>query len=190
MPANRQPLLLLWLVLGPLVAGLLGIRCALAQTTVARHVVAAGGQRTTAGVYEVRATLGQALAGTAAGSAVEVRAGFWPGNSPVVVAVPGGEPATPAIPRAFGLAPPRPNPLTATTSIAFDLPVAARARLAIYDVRGARVKTLVDRALAAGRYTEVWDGASESGEPVRAGVYFFRFEAAGFRASRTIARVR
>ena len=67
----------------------------------------------------------------------------------------------------------------------FELPAAGRARLVLYDVRGRRVRTLVDGARAAGEHVARWDGRDESGAPAAAGVYFLRLEtAAGTRGSR------
>ncbi|HMB68041.1 MAG TPA: FlgD immunoglobulin-like domain containing protein, partial [bacterium] len=50
------------------------------------------------------------------------------------------------------------------------LPVALR----IYDVRGARVRTLLDENMGPGTHRAVWDGRSEEGALSPAGVYLFR----------------
>jgi len=49
-------------------------------------------------------------------------------------------------------------------------------RLAIYDVTGRRVTTLVDRTLAAGEYRTNWDGRDARGHAAAAGVYWARLE--------------
>ena len=46
--------------------------------------------------------------------------------------------------------------------------------LAIYDVRGARVRTLIDKPQPAGRYRVEWDGRNNDGAPVGSGIYFYR----------------
>jgi flagellar hook assembly protein FlgD len=56
--------------------------------------------------------------------------------------------------------------------------------LVIYDVRGARVRTLVGEAQAAGRYVVEWNGRTESGAPAGSGVYFCRLETPGFSDAR------
>ncbi|MGD8414497.1 MAG: S8 family serine peptidase [Candidatus Latescibacterota bacterium] len=52
-------------------------------------------------------------------------------------------------------------------------------RLEVFDVRGARVATLVDEIQSPGEYTVGWDGRSDRGTPVASGVYFYRLEAPG-----------
>src|SRR5262249_46075873 len=56
-----------------------------------------------------------------------------------------------------------PNPLNPRTTFAFSLPVAGRARLNIFDVRGRLVRTLVDGQFPAGRHEVIWDGTNANG---------------------------
>ncbi|MFN8589019.1 MAG: S8 family serine peptidase [Candidatus Eisenbacteria bacterium] len=49
-----------------------------------------------------------------------------------------------------------------------------QADVAVFDLRGARVRTLAHGPLAAGAHALHWDGADESGGAVGAGVYFVR----------------
>jgi flagellar hook assembly protein FlgD len=51
------------------------------------------------------------------------------------------------------------------------------ARLDLYDVRGARVRTLVERAAEPGRFVVTWDGRNGDGRSVAAGVYLYRLTA-------------
>ncbi|MDD3642819.1 MAG: FlgD immunoglobulin-like domain containing protein [Candidatus Krumholzibacteria bacterium] len=70
-----------------------------------------------------------------------------------------------------------PNPFNPATSIAFYLAADGRATLVIYDVRGARVRGLVDGELAAGRHVAAWDGRNDAGAQVGSGVYYYRLQA-------------
>lgn len=74
-----------------------------------------------------------------------------------------------------------PNPLAAgSTSIRFQIPQdGAQAALAVYDIRGRRVKTLVSESLPQGEHVRTWDGSDDSGRPVASGVYFYRLQVAG-----------
>ena len=70
-----------------------------------------------------------------------------------------------------------PNPVTAQTRFAFELPRAGRVTLALHDLAGRRVHTLVDRTEEAGPAEWAW---SESGSPeLPSGVYFVRLVFAG-----------
>lgn len=104
----------------------------------------------------------------------------------VVVSVPGGD----AAPAGLRLAPARPNPARGAVRVTFELPVAAHARLELYDVRGRLVRTLVDGARPAGEHVARWDGRDGSGAPAAAGVYFVRLEAAGATRSARFALLR
>ena len=52
------------------------------------------------------------------------------------------------------------------------------------------VRSLVNRVLPPGRYSEVWDGRDGSGQASPSGVYFYRFETADHSASRKMILVR
>jgi flagellar hook assembly protein FlgD len=49
--------------------------------------------------------------------------------------------------------------------------------IAIYDVSGARVPTLVDAVQEPNRYVVTWDGKNEAGKAMTSGVYFVRYRA-------------
>lgn len=65
----------------------------------------------------------------------------------------------------------RPNPSPGTARIHFSLPRASPVRLAVYDVAGSRVATLVDRVEEAGRGELAWDGRDSRGQRLAPGVY-------------------
>ncbi len=80
-------------------------------------------------------------------------------------------------PMSFYLAQNYPNPFNPGTSIDYELPIQANVRLAIYDVRGAVVRSLVNQVQAAGVYGIRWDGRNQEGERVGSGVYMLRLDA-------------
>ncbi len=102
---------------------------------------------------------------------------FVLGNSPTT-GVAGG--TAPAVTR---LHPARPNPANPLTEISFDLAAPARARLRVFNVEGALVRTLLDQALPAGRHFATWDGRERSGHAVASGLYVYRLDAGPFAAS-------
>ena len=80
---------------------------------------------------------------------------------------------------AFRLEAARPNPFRPATELVFSLAAEGEARLDVYDVRGARVSTLVSGRQAAGEHRAVWDGRGRDGAALPPGVYFARLEADG-----------
>ena len=84
---------------------------------------------------------------------------------------PGGAPA------ALRLSPPSPNPVRAGAALRFALPAAGRVRLALFDITGARARTLLDGERPAGVHEIRYDGRGDDGRPLPAGVYFVRLDA-------------
>jgi len=82
----------------------------------------------------------------------------------------------PVIPLAFALRQNYPNPFRGGTTLAFDLPQPARTTLEVYNVAGRKVTTLADRDFAAGRHAVSWNGKDQDGNPVSAGIYFYRVQ--------------
>ena len=88
------------------------------------------------------------------------------------------------------LYPNHPNPFRTATTITYRLPRRARVTLAVYDVRGRRVRTLVSRHQPAGRHTTTWDGRDADGAPLAAGVYLYQLHIDGaVVASRRLVRL-
>lgn len=77
-----------------------------------------------------------------------------------------------------------PNPFNPSTTIGYQLPEAGMVRLAIYNLLGQEVRTLVDERKDAGSFTAAWDGADALGRRVASGVYLYRIQAGGFSASK------
>jgi len=82
-----------------------------------------------------------------------------------------------------------PNPFTQTTTITLALPRPAQSRLVVYDVSGRVVRTLVNGVLDAGIHPIAWNGRTDAGTPVAAGVYFAKLESGGLTSARRIARI-
>ncbi len=90
----------------------------------------------------------------------------------------------------FGVEAPRPNPVRTEAALSYALASPGTAKLAVYDVAGARRKTLVDDTEPAGTHALRWDGRDDRGERLEAGVYFLRLTTSGRAAVRRFAIVR
>ncbi len=162
-----------------------------AAETVVDWLTIDGGGATGAGGAGVAlsGTIGQPDAGTMSGGRWTLSGGFWRGGA-AVSAVPGEPDAGGATAAVFRLAPPAPNPVAAITRLRFELPAAAQTSLRIFDVRGRRVRTLLEEALPAGAFFPQWDGTDDRGAPVAAGLYFLRLEAGARRATQKLVVAR
>jgi len=73
-----------------------------------------------------------------------------------------------------------PNPFNPATTIRYGVPEpGGHVAMRVFDATGRLVRTLVDREMRAGYYTALWNGMSDSGEPLASGIYFCRLEVAG-----------
>ncbi|MCD6176382.1 MAG: T9SS type A sorting domain-containing protein, partial [Candidatus Cloacimonetes bacterium] len=69
-----------------------------------------------------------------------------------------------------------PNPFNPETRITFSIANKAQfAKLEIFNIKGQKVKTLVNEELEVGKYSVVWKGDDTSGRKVASGVYFYKF---------------
>jgi len=91
-----------------------------------------------------------------------------------------------SLPKTFALAQNAPNPFNPATAISYSVPdgTSLAVSLAVYDIRGKLVRTLVNQVKNAGTYTVFWDGSDESGVQVSSGVYFYRMMAGSFIQTR------
>lgn len=69
-----------------------------------------------------------------------------------------------------------PNPFNPSTNIKFSLKTDSKVSLMIYNIRGQKVRTLVNENLPAGHHSVVWNGRDDSGKSVSSGVYFNGFD--------------
>ncbi len=80
---------------------------------------------------------------------------------------------------AFALEPSYPNPTATQANIKFSLPagVSGDYAVAIFDLAGRKVRTVVAGAGTPGRYEAVWNLADDAGRKVSPGVYLYRLSA-------------
>ena len=93
------------------------------------------------------------------------------------------EEATQEIPESFVLEN-FPNPFNPQTTIRYGLTSQERVTVAIYNVLGEYVATLVENEeKSAGYHTVAWDGRNQAGHPVASGVYIYTFQTEHRRTS-------
>ena len=70
-----------------------------------------------------------------------------------------------------------PNPFNPQTTIAFDLAQDGPCELALYDLQGRRVRTLIAEYRQAGPNAAIWNGLDDRGRRAASGVYLARLRA-------------
>lgn len=74
-----------------------------------------------------------------------------------------------------------PNPFNPETQISFSIiEDDTRTQIAIYNLKGQKIKTLVDGILSSGYHTVNWNGTDSVGKPVASGVYLYKMQSAKF----------
>jgi flagellar hook capping protein FlgD/putative Ig domain-containing protein len=80
----------------------------------------------------------------------------------------------------------KPNPLNPKADISFTLTQPGRVKIAIYDLRGRLVRTVLDESRAVGAQSVAWNGFDASQRRVASGTYFVHIEAPQGREMRSI----
>ena len=85
------------------------------------------------------------------------------------------------LPEVFTLHQNYPNPFNPSTQIQYALPTDANVTIAIYDLVGRQIRTLVNQQVTAGYHSTLWNATNNMGSPVSAGVYIYTITANDFR---------
>ncbi|MCK9310434.1 MAG: T9SS type A sorting domain-containing protein, partial [Candidatus Cloacimonetes bacterium] len=72
-----------------------------------------------------------------------------------------------------------PNPFNPSTTIAFSIPTTYNTKLSVYNIKGQKVKELINNELASGYHKIIWDGRDKNNRGVSSGIYFFRLQSGG-----------
>ncbi len=83
-----------------------------------------------------------------------------------------------------------PNPFNPSTTIRYELAKTSMVNLTIYNVRGQKVKTLLDARQGLGKHAIEWDGRNDAYNPVASGVYFVKMKAGDFNMTRKMILIK
>ncbi|MGB8657180.1 MAG: FG-GAP-like repeat-containing protein [Candidatus Zixiibacteriota bacterium] len=90
----------------------------------------------------------------------------------------------------FELFPNYPNPFNPSTTITYSLPSDQEVKLTVYNLRGEKVRELVNGFQTRGQKSIIWDGRNAQGKEVATGIYFCRLQAKGGYKTRTMVLVK
>jgi hypothetical protein len=88
------------------------------------------------------------------------------------------------IPEIFKLDQNYPNPFNPQTIIEYEMAVAGKAEVRIYNNLGQAVRALVDEEKSPGLYRVVWDGKDDLGRRLASGVYFYQLKVNDFASAK------
>ena len=89
------------------------------------------------------------------------------------------------VPMEFALNQNYPNPFNPSTMIRYQLPEQTMVTIAIYDLMGRKVRTLVPGETQLAGYRQVvWNATNDFGQPVSAGMYIYTIQAGTYRMTK------
>ncbi len=86
------------------------------------------------------------------------------------------------VPTVFGLYQNYPNPFNPKTKIEYQLPKDTQVEISIYNIRGEKVRTLVNEKKKAGYHNVIWNGIDDRNRELSSGVYLYRIKTDGYSA--------
>ncbi len=69
-----------------------------------------------------------------------------------------------------------PNPFNPETKIAFSIPEETNVNILIYNIKGQKVRTLVNDKLEKGNHQITWNSKDDSGKNAASGIYFYKLK--------------
>ena len=78
-----------------------------------------------------------------------------------------------------------PNPFNPSTTISFDVTqTSSYVDIGIYNMKGQKVKQLVNEQLYAGQHSVIWNGTDDSGNPVTSGIYLYKLKSGVYTSTK------
>jgi len=83
-----------------------------------------------------------------------------------------------------------PNPFNPITTIEFAIPERELVTIAVFDMLGNKIKTLVVQEMEPGLNSVTWDSKDDTGIIVSSGVYFYSIQAGQYNQTRKMILLR
>ncbi len=77
-----------------------------------------------------------------------------------------------------------PNPFNPETSISYNLKTADFVLLDVYNIKGQKVKTLVNEYKETGNHNVVWNGTDDANNNVASGLYFYKMKSGKYTSTK------
>ena len=94
------------------------------------------------------------------------------------------ETAYETIPSKYTLNQNYPNPFNPNTIINYQVQLSGDIELSIFDIKGRKIRKLVNKQKPVGDYQIKWDGTNDSGAPLSSGQYFYQLKVGYFTSTK------
>ena len=72
-----------------------------------------------------------------------------------------------------------PNPFNPTTNIAFEIAESGKTKVEVFNVKGQKIKTLLNENMEIGEHSVIWNGNDSNNKRVSSGIYFYKISING-----------
>lgn len=72
-----------------------------------------------------------------------------------------------------------PNPFNPSTTIEFSIQNDSEIKLTIFNIKGQKIKTLINNQMQGGNYSTIWNGDDDFGKRVSSGIYYYKLNVYG-----------
>lgn len=107
-------------------------------------------------------------------------------HGPISVEILDSSSDIPVIPLVTSLQAIYPNPFNAITTIAYGLAKKDITQIVIFNLRGEKIRSLLNTSKNPGSYRINWDGLSDNGRPATSGIYFVKMTAGKYSTTQKI----
>ncbi|MCK4655328.1 MAG: T9SS type A sorting domain-containing protein, partial [Candidatus Cloacimonetes bacterium] len=89
------------------------------------------------------------------------------------------------VPTSYSLSQNYPNPFNPETTISFSVTqTLSFVNLEIYNIKGQKVKTVINEHYSKGTHSVVWNGKDENNKPVSSGIYFYKLKTENYEKTK------
>lgn len=83
-----------------------------------------------------------------------------------------------------------PNPFNPETTIRFSIRDASPVTLEVYNVKGQRIRTLVNETKVSGNHEVTWNGKDDNGRNVSSGIYYYKMTAGNYNTTKKMILIK
>jgi hypothetical protein len=98
---------------------------------------------------------------------------------PITLNIEGTESGIPSVPAITGIYKAFPNPFNPHTNVIYGMDKNSHVQIEVFNVRGQRIRTLLDATVNKGWHTMQWNGKDQNGNNLPSGVYYLRMNVEG-----------
>jgi len=100
------------------------------------------------------------------------------------------DPDTPTTPQLNLTCYPTPTRVGNNVNVRFEIKSRDVTTIEVYNIKGQKVRTLVNSNFSSGQHQTVWNGRTDSNQPVSSGMYFFRMKSGTYSATKKVVLIK